>query len=159
MKSLFIGLLLLILSPAVVSQTIQSQSDGAWSNPSTWSGNQVPSASDDVELLGHTVHLDLVPSGGQPLGLCNDLIVSISGVLQLGYNGTSIDKQFIITGDINCNGTISSGRDLPISVGEGLIYANNSSFILSLSSDTTSILGSGYMHPEDLIISNETGVA
>ncbi|MEM9297327.1 MAG: hypothetical protein AAGA64_02985, partial [Bacteroidota bacterium] len=159
MKSLFIGLLLLILSPAVVSQTIQSQSDGAWSNPSTWSGNQVPSASDDVEILGHTVHLDLVPSGGQPLGLCNDLIVSISGVLQLGYNGTSIDKQFIITGDINCNGTISSGRDLPISVGEGLIYANNSSFILSLSSDTTSILGSGYMHPEDLIISNETGVA
>ena len=142
-----------------MAQAIQSNGSGAWSSASTWVGGVVPGAGDDVEIVGsHVVTIDINPTSGTIYSLCNSLSVSTNAVLQLGYDGTDQGKQFGITGDLHCDGTISAGRNVPAdnSSGDGLIYDHNSSLILNLTNATTTISGKGYLHPKHLMIQNST---
>ncbi|MEQ8548685.1 MAG: choice-of-anchor Q domain-containing protein [Cyclobacteriaceae bacterium] len=152
------GALFFLIQLAGVSQTIVSQSSGNWSSSSTWVGGVVPTATDDVEITGnHVVTLDLSPTGSEIVDICNALSVGINASLQLGYDGSEQNKQFKISGNLHCDGTISAGRNVPAddNSGEGLIFGNNSTLVVQLSSDNSTITGKGYLHPKSLIIQNQ----
>ena len=122
-------------------QSVQSVSSGNWSSTSTWQGGVVPGASDDVIIKSnHVVVVDL-SSSGDIFSLCHDLNVEINGELRLGYNGNDLEKKFGITGNIQCDGTIYAGRNVPADIysGEGLIYDYNSSIVMQLTEPVTLI--------------------
>jgi hypothetical protein len=153
-------LLAVILSftQLLVFAQIQSNGSGLWSSGSTWVGGVVPGATDDVEITGnHVITLDLSPTGTEIIDLCKALTVQIDASLQLGYDGVDQVKQFLISGNLHCDGTIASGRNVPAdgNSGEGLIFDRNSTLVLQLSSLNTTITGKGYLHPKSLIIQNQ----
>jgi len=157
MRLFLYSILAIILNQSVVAQ-IRSTASGSWSSTSTWEGGVIPSATDNVIISnGHTVQLDVAISGTETI-VCAGLEVEINGVLQLGYNGSDLKKRYTITGDLKCDGTISSGRNVPAdgSSGEGLIYDQNSTLVMKLQQDSTSLTGKGYLHPKNLNIKNES---
>ncbi len=155
-KQILSWIIVWLLHSAVNAATISSAGSGLWSNPATWSGGVVPTAADDVVIQnGHTITLDVAYSGSTVV-ICRNLTVQITGVLRLGYDGANLSKQFGLTGNLVCEGTISAGRNVPAdgNSGEGLIFANNSSLVMILNNATSTISGRGYLHPQDLIITN-----
>lgn len=138
---------------------IKSNASGMWSSPTTWVGGVVPNSSSDVVIQNnHIVTIDLNPVNNAIIDLCKSLTVDINASLRLGYSGTDLSKQFAISGNLQCDGTISAGRNVPTSTsgGDGLIYDHNSSLILNLTNATTTISGKGYLHVKHLMIQNQT---
>lgn len=159
LSSSFLTFFFVVVIGAAHADTIRSTSSGNWSDSNTWEGGVVPAATDDVVISDdHTVHLDINPADNEPHALCVSLTVEQDGVLQLGYDGADLNKEFLLTGGISCQGTIAAGRNVPEDIysGEGLLYEHNSSLILQLTADTTFLTGKGYFHPQNLIIKNES---
>lgn len=156
-RQILIWIFVLTLKSAY-SATIVSASSGLWSNTSTWVGGIIPASADDIVIQnGHIIDLD-VPYSGNTVVIGRNLTVQINGILRLGYNGINQSKKYGLTGNLLCDGTISAGRNVPVdgNSGEGLIFTNNSSLVMILTSNSTSISGKGYLHPQDLIINNSS---
>lgn len=92
-RFLIIGIIFAALTASAtfdaVAATIQSQASGNWSSPGTWNGNVVPTATDDVEILGHSVVLD-VDAKVKSLTMSNaasELEPESGGVYTLTING------------------------------------------------------------------------
>ncbi|WP_242084844.1 T9SS type A sorting domain-containing protein [Aestuariivivens sediminis] len=138
------------------SSAVSTVSDGNWSNPAIWSNGQVPIASTDVIIEdGHTVYIDVQGSvSAEIVDLCRNLQIKQTAVLQMGHDTPSFAKDLRINGSILCNGTFSSGRNLPGGSGDGSIYTYNSRIYLNLIEDQTYISGSGFFNPRSLSIAS-----
>ena len=171
-QNISIGLFLLIASTVFAqlslvsnqqidfSNAISSVNSGNWSNPNTWSNGTVPNANTDVIISNNnTVYVDVQGSGSdQIVDLCRNLSVNQTAKLHIGHNTPNFAKDLRINGSILCNGTISSGRNLPSNgVGDGLIYDFNSRIYLNLTHQSTYISGSGFFYPKILNISSNDG--
>ncbi|PWD98955.1 hypothetical protein [Marinilabilia rubra] len=163
----FVFLLFLFVT---VSGTIRGQSidfsqasftiaDGNWSDPNIWNDGQVPNGNTDVVIpSGSNVYVDVEGSvSGEIVSLCKNLMVQKSAVLQLGHNTVGFLKALEISGSIICDGTISQGRQIPSTSGDGIIYQNNARIYMTLSDATTYISGKGYFHPGGIYISSAVG--
>jgi len=138
------------------TNAVSSVKSGNWSDPSTWSNGQIPTASTDVIIEdGHTVYIDVQgASSGQIVDLCDNLNIKQYGVLQMGHNTDNFAKDIQINGSILCDGTFSAGREQPIGSGDGSLYDYNSRVFLRLTEENTFVSGSGYFHPKALSISS-----
>jgi Secretion system C-terminal sorting domain len=139
------------------STAVRSIASGNWSDPAIWNSGKVPSATTDVIINdNHTVYIDIQGSAsGVIVDLCRNLQVRPTAVLRMGHNVANFAKDLRINGSLLCNGTFSSGRNLPEGTGTGLIYTQNSRIFLNLTQDTTYISGAGYFNPRSLNISSE----
>lgn len=138
------------------STAVNTVSSGNWSNPAIWSNGQVPNAATDVVIKdGHTVYIDLQGSvSGEIVDLCQNLQIQQTAVLHMGHDTPSFAKDLRINGSILCNGTFSSGRNIPTSTGDGSIYTYNSRIFLNLTHDETYVSGSGLFNPRALSIAS-----
>lgn len=138
------------------SSAITTVSSGNWSNPGVWSSGEVPNATTDVIIHdGHTVYIDIQGvNSGDIVDLCRNLQVKPNAILQMGHDTPSFAKDLRINGSLLCNGTFSSGRELPAGSGDGLIYTYNSRIFLNLIDDETYVSGSGYFNPKSLSIAS-----
>ena len=138
------------------STAVSTTTSGNWSNPSIWSNGQVPNANTDVIINdNHTVYIDVQGSAsGVIVDLCRNLQVKPTAILRMGHNTANFAKDLRISGSILCNGTFSSGRNLPGATGDGSIYLYNSRIYLNLTQDQTYISGSGFFNPRSLSIAS-----
>jgi hypothetical protein len=141
------------------SNAVTTTKSGNWSDTSVWSHGQIPTANTDVIINdNHTIYIDAQGNAsGVIVDLCKNLQIKPRAILQLGHNEPNFAKDLRINGSILCNGTFSSGRNLPGISGDGNIYAFNSRIFLNLTSDVTYISGSGYFHPRVLSIASNNG--
>ena len=142
------------------SKAIRSVQSGSWSDSATWSTGRVPSTGDDVEIMeSHSVYIDVHGSEkGEKVNLCRHLKINEAARLSMGHDKENFDKELVIGGSIECQGTFSSGRQKPEGTGDGSLYKYNSRIYLELQGVNTYITGSGYFHPGSFIISNGSGV-
>jgi hypothetical protein len=138
------------------STAVNTITSGNWSNPAIWSNGQVPNAATDVIINdNHTVYIDVQgASSGIIVDLCRNLQVKPTAVLRMGHNTLNFAKDLRINGSILCNGTFSSGRNIPTTTGDGLIYSYNSRIFLNLTQDQTYISGSGFFNPRAISIAS-----
>lgn len=138
---------------------VSTTKSGNWSDATIWSNGQIPTANTDVIINdNHTVYIDIQgANSGVVVDLCRNLNVKSKAVLRMGHNQSGFEKDLQINGSILCNGTFSSGRNLPASSGDGSIYSFNSRIFLNLTSDVTYVSGSGYFHPRVLSIASNNG--
>ena len=141
------------------SNAVTTTKSGNWSDATVWSNGQVPTANTDVIINdNHTVYIDIQgTSSGVVVDLCRNLNVKSKAVLRMGHNQTGFEKDLRINGSILCDGTFSSGRNLPGSSGDGSLYSFNSRIFLYLTRNVTYISGSGFFNPRVLSIASADG--
>jgi hypothetical protein len=104
---------------------IQSASSGDWYTGSTWVGGNVPTSTDDIEILaGHVITLSAPVTVDMPGNL------DIAGTLELtqGIGGTA-NKHILPGGVINSSGgTMSGGGEWVVESG-GELNVNSTSYI------------------------------
>lgn len=141
------------------SEAVYSIKSGNWSDPSIWSGAQVPNASDDVRIENnHMVYIDIQgASSEERVNLCHNLKVKSTARLSMGHNTDNFSKDLVISGSVECQGTFSSGRVQPGDTGDGALYKYNSRIYLKLNDGTSYLTGKGYFHPGTLNIFSDSG--
>ena len=102
---------------------ITSAASGLWSNPATWTGGVVPTASDNVTIQNtHTVTIDssnafsvTVALGGvlefenttaRTLTVGDDVVIMSGGTFQTAATGTQTGHVLSVGGDLTNNGTL-----------------------------------------------------
>ena len=109
----------IIISTDTAAITRTSRNSGNWDNPTSWTPNGIPSASDDIEISsGHTITLN---TNGQ----ARSLIVSPSS-----YFSSLVEKTLTLNGNLTVNGTVdlNGGNLLLQTFGSAFILGPNSSF-------------------------------
>ncbi|TLX75638.1 T9SS type A sorting domain-containing protein [Labilibacter sediminis] len=141
------------------SGAVYSVKSGNWSDPTLWSGGQVPSASNDVRIMdNHSVYIDIQGSVSEErVTLCRHLKIKQTARLSMGHDTGNFAKDLVINGSIECQGTFSAGRLQPGSTGDGSLYKYNSRIYMNLQDATTYITGKGYFHPGTLNIYSASG--
>ena len=131
--------------------------DGLWMTAANWSGNTIPTTSDDI-FLDNTI-----VSGSYTVTLDDDSVQTIHS-LQIGYMGNSNLITLIIGGSINNILTLNGGGSTALHVTDGGILYNQSTcssttrgIKLSNSSDVFKMSGTGkYIHASSAAIPEMT---
>ena len=104
MKYLILPFLLLITFFTEAATISSKSSGGDWNSTSTWIGNNIPTAADDVIINGTVAGA----------GSCKSLTVSSGATL---LNRSGYGETIVINGDITNNGTIQNAAS-------GSLYLN-----------------------------------
>ena len=110
-KIVFILFALSFFSITLFSQIQSTTVGGYWNVPSTWIGNAIPTAGDDVIINGPVIHAST--SGYDILTeYCHNLTITASGSLRNGgYGGGFGVFPLIVAGSVNNNGVVSNGSE------------------------------------------------
>jgi hypothetical protein len=121
-------------------------SGGSWSNTTTWVGNVVPTAADDVVINGSVVIGSTTT--------VNNLTVNSGGGLFRSLSGS---PGFIVTGDFINNGIIGSNKSINFSISGDVTVGTSINGSLTLNGTGTQNLTVSNALDFDLIINKSSG--